>query len=186
MLGRLIQNERGRILKQRLVLEESLMSAVRLVELQDQLSENVKAVEQIESMAPSEDEIGSVIEVMEREARELGIILRIPTIREENEFDENGDLVEPTGNLRSIRIKVDARGEPVALMRFMHEMEYLPYLIGIVAFSFESKGSEVAEPVVVNAPTGGAPGDDSEPVRRKLAHLKMDVVLTTTISREGQ
>jgi Tfp pilus assembly protein PilO len=178
LLGDQVQGVRRGLLSKQLSLEDSLKTAVYQASLQDQLVEYESDVARVESMMPTQDEIGSVISSVEAEAKKFSVTVKVPKVQEELTYDENGDKVEQTGPIRSVRIQIQGQGDPIALINFMHTVEHLPYLLGTVSFVFDSDSSSAAGGPTVVGPGSGPPGAESLEAEPRRASLRMEIVLT--------
>ena len=177
-----VQEVRRSLLMKQSLLEGSLKTAVYQASLQDQLIEYEADITRVEGMMPIQDEIGMIISYIEAEAKKNNITVKVPIVGEEFVYDKNGDKIEPMGSARAVRMQIQARGDPIALINFMHSIEHAPFLLGTVSFVFDSDSAVGG--LAVNVPGSRPPGAESEKPEMQRAVLRMEVRLTTRVKKD--
>jgi|GEM_PF-3100439 hypothetical protein len=180
LLGNQVQDVRRSLLGKQLSLEGSLKAAVFQASLQDQLIQHRPDIIRIEGMMPTQDEIGAIIGSFEVEGKKFGVTVAVPEVHEEVAYDKKGDPVEQVGPVRTVRMNIQAQGNPVALIGFMHAIENSPFLLGTISFMFDSDSASVSGGSVTSIPQSKPPGAESAPkqIEPRRASLKMEVRLT--------
>lgn len=180
--GRFVQGIRIQLAERQLVLEESLNNAVHRAAVADKLVQYEPEIKRVTDTVPWRDEIGQVIEMVELEAKKWGVAVLVPKINEEPKFDESGVPVPQTGPTRLIRLKVEATGNPLALMNFLHSLENLPYLINPLSFVLDNEDESVntVGPAAL-APALSGSKEEREQKTVQQSSLKADFLLTVRV-----
>lgn len=107
--------------------EASLRQAVLLRELESQQEKLVDLQESV----PRSENIGNFIGYLERLSGDHKVVLKIPEIMEEVKRNEQGMPVAWSGPFKEARLKINATGEPLALLNFLGQIERSAYLVTV-------------------------------------------------------
>ncbi len=182
-----IQDKRRAAASLRSALEQSLASASRLTELEEKLADRRHDINRILAFVPRRDDLSSVIGRLEKSAADFNVRLTIPDVEEEIKKDEKGNIIKPSGPLREVRMHLVAAGDPENTLRWLHYLEYQPYLVQVADWQFTVRES-VKRPLGAGlpAPPGGPPGssekDSQQP--QKTGHLSAQAVISI-LAEEG-
>ena len=110
-------------------LEQLPENARALEEVQRSYESQTKALEAISALVPVREEIGQLVTLFERTARENDVTLQIPEVLEQLPRDERGKELEQTGPLAEVSVRFKASGSPTDVLVWLYAIEHLPYLL---------------------------------------------------------
>jgi len=145
------------VAEQRLALEQSPQEESYQASLRSELGRRSFDIERIRKYVLRRDKIVDVVAAIEEEGKRYGVVVEVPDIAEELELGEGGVLVEPTGPLQDVRMRVEAWGEPSTVISWLHGVEHLPYLLYIR--SWDLKTGKAVPARGVTAPTAAGRGE---------------------------
>ncbi len=180
-LGTMIQNSRVKIINKQLALEQSLIGEVHQSTQKIKLNERLPDLNRIRAVVPTQNDLSDFISRLEAEAAKLNINISIPEVTEEKMYDASGQEITPTSVLRAVHLKLEGRGDPANLVRYLHQIEHLPFLLKVTALSLHVGKNEVYTPIGFSAqvPPSDMPPNNQPPVASST--LTVDIVLTISV-----
>ena len=139
--------------------------------------EQADTLETISALVPAREEIGRLITVFERSARENDVTLQIPEVLEQVLRDERGKELEWTGPGAQVSIRFRASGSPNDVLVWLYAVEHLPYLLRSVEWRLTL--GESLQPGFV--PPAEGPGGETPPSDSALLEGR----LILTIQNDG-
>jgi hypothetical protein len=91
-------------------------------------------------------------------ARTHNVVVEVPTIDEVILQDEAGQIIEPNGPFRSIKLTIGGDGSPADLLEFVHKLEHGSRLVSLPQWeiSVDTRGGALAGSVVAGREIGEA------------------------------
>lgn len=128
----LVRMERDKLMREQIRHEALPEARQQTSALQRDLRERAHDIERILQLVVDPQDIATFVGGLEESAGRAGIVLEVPVIEEVAERVGEEEGAAPADNpLRSIRMKIVGRGKPLALLDFLHELEYGPYLVAL-------------------------------------------------------
>lgn len=143
-----------------------------IISLRDELARRQHDVDRLVAMVPTLTGISEVLTEILTEADRRNVTVIVPDVVE--------DEVPKNGQLGTVRFRVTAAGNPVDVLQFVHGLEQLPFLLGVVAvdFSIDQTSSSVLRSTArasVSLPPGGGQEESLPP--KIDGQAKLDVVV---------
>jgi len=184
VLGSRIQDARRQTNERYVVLEQSLGSVAHGTWLREELSRREHDINRIKTFVPERQSLGDVVDALERSAERLGVAVTVPQVKEEVKEDEEGNPIVPTGPLRDIRLRLVASGAPDKTLRWLHAVEYQPYLLTMVSWRFVTGEAKNVQPGVgVPAPAGESSG---EVAAQRMSTVEAEIIVTILVNEEDE
>lgn len=158
----LVRAERDKLLREQVRQEDMPKALLQTSALQRELRERAHDIERILQLVVDPQDIATFIGSLEESARRAGIVVEVPAIEEVAEREGGQEAASTDNPLRSIRIKIVGRGKPLALLKFMHELEYGPYLVVLADWEISTR-TPAGSLVVGSARLVGDEGDEKAP-----------------------
>lgn len=118
------------------------------------LEKHQSSFQRLQTFVVAAESIPQFIAALETEAKKRGVTVQVADVREEEFKDDEGNVVQPTGPLRDIRLKAVAVGEPVQLVDFLRAVENVPYLGRVVDWRLNAVATGGAGTITATIPTG--------------------------------
>lgn len=187
ILSSRIQNARRRTSERYVALEQNLGSVAHKTELKEELLQREHDISRIKALVPERQKLGEVVDALERSAEQLGVAVTVPQIREEIKEDEKGNPIVPTGPLREIRLRLVASGAPDKTLRWLHAVEYQPYLSTMVDWRFVTGEIKNTQPGVgMPAPAGESSGSSGEAAAQRVGTVEAEIIVTILVGEEDE
>lgn len=183
-----IQSARRQIAEQYIALEQSLGDMGHMTGLKEGLSYRQHDIDHILAFVLERRALGDVVGALEKSAERLGLSLTVPQVEEEVKLDENGEPIEPTGPMREVRLHLVVSGSPEGTLRWLHAVEYQPYLLTVVGWRFATEEGDKVQPGAGRAGlTGGAPGsaDGAGRAGQRVGTIEAEVIVSILADRGG-
>ncbi|MEX0649375.1 MAG: hypothetical protein WD200_00045 [Candidatus Andersenbacteria bacterium] len=97
--------------------------------LKAELAKHDLDIRRIQSYVLTRNTIAEAVEAIEKEGAENNIEVTVSDINEVVELGAGGNVVEPVGPLRKIKLQVIGSGQPSNLLTFLYKIEHAPYLL---------------------------------------------------------
>ncbi|MFH1353999.1 MAG: hypothetical protein ABIH36_01805 [bacterium] len=184
ILSSYIQDARRRTIERYVALEQSLGSVAHNAEMREELSQREHDINRIKAFIPERQKLGEVVDALEHSAGQLGITVTVPQIKEEIKEDEEGNPIVPAGPLREVRLRLVASGAPDKTLRWLHAVEYQPYLLTMVDWRF-------ATVKTISMPAGaGMPAPAGESLSKqeaqRMSTVEAEIIVTILVNEEDE
>lgn len=143
-------------------------------EVAAQLQQQDTRLRPIENYLPRREAIGDVVAAIESVARKNNVTVIVPEITDDVRLDSNRKPIPQAGRYRDVQLVVQAYGDPVQLLTFLHGVEHLPYVVKVPDFELTTDYAALPTALSVSLPTT-TPAPDSP-----AGFLEAGVVLTIT------
>ncbi|MEX1997967.1 MAG: hypothetical protein WEA04_04845 [Candidatus Andersenbacteria bacterium] len=173
----LIHSKRVMVYQLQRQLDEAPQYAAQQVSLRTELEKSAHDIVRIESLLVRREALGDFVSLLEKQARQNRVTLRVPDIKEEMVLSAEGKPVAATGPYRDIRLQVTATGEPNDLLQLLHQLEHLPHAVRLPAWSITTTNTAVLLDLRPQAPVIGPDGKEV-PVVAPGGLLEATMILT--------
>lgn len=143
-------------------------------DIASELKKQATRLQQLEKFLPRREAIGEVVAAIESLARQNGVSVIVPDVKEEIRYGRDNKPIPVTGRYLDVRLIVQGYGDPTKLMTFLYGMEHLPYLLRIPDWKISTDFLVVPAALSVSPPEGTASPE------RPAGLLEAGVVLTIT------
>lgn len=185
-VGSVMQKQRLSIINKQNALEQNLTYAMQQSQQQIKLKEHQPDINRILAFVLNREQIGDFISRLEAEAKTLKANLSIPAITEEQISSQENEETTPLGVFESIRLKVEVRGEPVNLFRFLHRVEHLPYLLKVVSLSWQETANSAGNQSFFMAPGLPPEAPSREKEQTSSSTLIFDIILKVNTTPDAK
>lgn len=179
-LGWSIQGARREMVQRERRAERVFEQVGEVAALSAELEARGGALRDVAALVPAERDIGSVVALLEREAVNRGVTLRVPLVEEvqPRETEAAGEQPAGPGELRDVRLQLVVSGEAKSVASFFRAVEHLPYLLRVAAWEL-TVAEVLPSGSVANLPAQGPLDGQREPEAASLgAELTLDVWLS--------
>jgi len=133
-----LQTLRAEVIEQRQRLEEAPREAAKVAMLKNELAKRQFDVERITAFLVERNELADAVGEIEAAAERAGVEVTVPGVAEREIFDEDGNVVEPSGPILEVELDVVALGPPRALLAFLHSIEHTQRLTYLASWRLDA------------------------------------------------
>jgi hypothetical protein len=145
--------------RRQLEFENIPLNAGQEAELEREFKGQQPALARVRTVAIQEKNIGYFVSVLETLAAESQVVVEVPEVKEIIPLDESGQPLPIVGPVRDIELKIQAKGTPPDLLRYLYAVEHVPYLVAIPDWSVSAADQTRAQAqrAPVASPSPAAP-----------------------------
>ena len=136
-------------------IELSPNEATAVSVIERELKDSQERLEPIFQVAPDRDSLVGVVADIANLGVTYDVKVAVPKIREFEQLDEKGNIIEQKGVLLPVRLDISASGDPEKLVEFFHAVETLPYALYFESWNITALADAVSQQFASTTPTGG-------------------------------
>lgn len=161
--------------------EELPHELVELASLRAELQRRQSDLGQLEKLVLQRSQINEFLSSLETLGARHGARVRVTDLKEQVALDNLGNAVSEGGR-QNVEVLVTAVGEPSELLRWLHQVEHMPYLVKLDGWRFRTGLA-----VRLTTGTSGAPTDspNGQAVEDEIATGQVDAHLILTMQNDG-